>query len=42
MPLDPTLWTLDRFPDFLAARRELLASRINEYIGELPTSLVGA
>lgn len=33
VPLDPALWTLDRFPDFLVERRKLLAARVNEYLG---------
>lgn len=39
VPLDPALWALDRYPEFLAARRDLLAKRVNEYIGELPATL---
>jgi hypothetical protein len=30
--MDRTLWKLDRFQDFLAARRELLARSINVLI----------
>jgi hypothetical protein len=30
VPMDERLWTVDRFQDFLAARRELLAAGINE------------
>jgi hypothetical protein len=36
VPLDSTLWTLERFPDFLTERRRLLAARVNEYLGPLP------
>jgi hypothetical protein len=36
VPLDPKLWEIDRYPDFLAERRKLLASRVNEYVGALP------
>ncbi|RUP64633.1 hypothetical protein SSPNP10_28350 [Streptomyces sp. NP10] len=33
IPGDPELWSLDRFPDFLAARRSLLANVLNELLG---------
>lgn len=36
IPDDPELRSLDRFPDFLAARRRLLANVLNELLG-LPT-----
>jgi hypothetical protein len=36
VPLDPALWTLERFPDFLAERRRLLAARVNQYLGPVP------
>lgn len=36
VPLDPSLWEIDRFPDFLAERRKLLAARVNEYVGKMP------
>jgi hypothetical protein len=39
VPLDRALWTLERYPDFLAERRKLLAEKVNGYIGELPQSL---
>jgi len=32
VPMDRDLWQLDRFPDFLAARRQLLGERINHLI----------
>jgi len=35
IPTEPTLWRLDRYHDFLAARRELLASAANAFLGEL-------
>lgn len=35
IPMDPLLWRLDRYEDFLAARRELLARKINEYMNAL-------
>ncbi len=47
IPLDPDLWRIERYCDFLAARRELLADAANEMLnalrgGELatPTDLV--
>lgn len=36
IPMDRSLWRIDRFQDFLAARREILATAINELI-EDPT-----
>ena len=35
MPMDPALWELDRYPDFLKARRELLAVAANEFLDSL-------
>ncbi len=35
VPLDASLWTLERFQDFLAARRSLLASGINAFLKTL-------
>lgn len=35
VPADPDLWQLDRFEDFLAARRELMAQAINDRMQEL-------
>lgn len=32
VPMDPTLWELDRFQDFLAARRQLLAEAMNDVL----------
>lgn len=32
IPMDPALWRLDRFQDFLAARRTLLAAAVNDLI----------
>ncbi|MCW8138899.1 MAG: hypothetical protein KIT58_08340 [Planctomycetota bacterium] len=34
VPLDPALWRLDRYDDFLAARRALLADAINGLLDE--------
>ena len=35
IPMDPTLWRLERYPDFLEARRNLLASKLNEFMQAL-------
>ena len=35
MPMDPELWDLERYRDFLAARRELLAKAANEFLDGL-------
>ena len=32
LPSDRSLWTIDRYPDFIAARRELIATAINELL----------
>ena len=37
IPDDPALWRIDRYPDFLAARRELLAGAANTFLGALRT-----
>ena len=37
IPMDPQLWRLDRYRDFLKARRELLASRLNSFMDDLIT-----
>jgi hypothetical protein len=39
VPQDPALWNLDRFNDFLAARRRLIADAINERMAELLADL---
>lgn len=33
IPADQTLWRIDRYEDFLEARRKLLAQRTNEFLG---------
>ncbi|MET7297670.1 DUF262 domain-containing protein [Embleya sp. NPDC005575] len=33
MPTDPDLWTVERFPDFLAARRGLMVATLNGMLG---------
>jgi len=35
IPMEPELWKLDRFSDFLAARREIMALKLNEYMRSL-------
>jgi hypothetical protein len=35
VPMDPTLWKVGRYEDFLNARRELLARKLNEHLGAL-------
>ncbi|WP_139007034.1 GmrSD restriction endonuclease domain-containing protein [Arthrobacter crystallopoietes] len=35
IPMDESLWSLDRYRDFLAARRELLAAAMNSVLDEL-------
>lgn len=35
IPADPRLWEIDRYRDFLAARRELLANAANGLLGDL-------
>ena len=35
IPEDESLWSVDRYPDFLAARRELLAAAANRFLSSL-------
>lgn len=35
IPMDPDLWQIERYPDFLAARRELLAAAANGFLDRL-------
>lgn len=37
IPMDPELWKLERYPDFLQARRALVAAKINEFMDTLIT-----
>ena len=37
VPMDQLLWKLEHYEDFLAARRELIALKINEYMNSLIT-----
>ena len=32
VPMDPALWKVERYPDFLEARRQLIAQKINEFM----------
>jgi hypothetical protein len=46
VPMDPALWRVERYRDFLAARRELLAQAANEFLeklfqGAVPEAAVG-
>lgn len=40
IPLDPELWRIERYPDFLAARRELLAAAANDFLDRLGAGLI--
>lgn len=35
IPMDKALWTMDRYPDFLSARRDLLAEAANGFLDNL-------
>ncbi|KAA3658654.1 MAG: hypothetical protein DWQ04_24460 [Chloroflexi bacterium] len=35
IPMDPDLWRVERYTDFLQARREMIARKINEYMDAL-------
>ena len=35
IPMNPELWKVERFPDFLEARRQLIAQRINDFMAGL-------
>jgi hypothetical protein len=37
IPIDPSLWKLERFKDFLSVRRDLIANKLNEYMNSLIT-----
>jgi len=37
IPMDPVLWRVDKYRDFLKSRRELIACKINEYMESLIT-----
>ncbi|MGH3276111.1 MAG: hypothetical protein ACRDNZ_17520, partial [Streptosporangiaceae bacterium] len=42
IPQDPALWQVDRYPEFLAARRQLLAGAANEFLGRLRSGTAAA
>ena len=35
VPIEPELWKVERFPEFLAARREIMARKLNEFMASL-------
>ena len=35
VPVDPNLWIIERYPEFLAARRQIMALKINEFMDSL-------
>jgi len=37
VPMDPSLWRVERYDDFLEARRELVACKLNDYMASLIT-----
>ena len=37
IPIDPALWKVERYPDFLETRRQLIARKINEFMESLVT-----
>lgn len=39
IPMRPELWKVDRYEDFLAARRELLATKLNDWMNALITEM---
>jgi len=41
VPMDSSLWQLDRYEDFLVARRKLIADAINNYMEKLLTDTSG-
>lgn len=40
IPTDTSLYTLERYPEFLEARRQLIANRLNEFLGDAKTTPV--
>lgn len=42
IPMDPALWRVERYRDFLAARRALLAQAANEFLDSLAAGAVSA
>lgn len=41
IPTDPALWETERYPDFLAARRELLATAAQSFLQDLRSGTAG-
>ncbi len=39
IPMDPELWRIENYPDFLKARRELLAEAANKFLDQLRAGL---
>jgi hypothetical protein len=37
IPMDPSLWKMDRYPEFLDARRNLISIKLNEFMSSLIT-----
>ena len=37
IPMDPSLWVLNKFEDFLSARREIIQRKLNEFMASLIT-----
>ena len=37
IPMEPELWAVERYADFLQARREMMALKLNEYMASLVT-----
>ena len=35
VPMDPSLWAVERYRDFIGARRELIARKLNEFMNSL-------
>ncbi len=35
VPMDPNLWTVERYRDFIGTRRELIARKLNEFMNSL-------
>ena len=42
VPTDPDLWQMDRYEDFLAERRQILAKHLNEFLDGLTQTVPGA
>jgi len=40
IPIDPSLWEVDAYENFLQARRQLVADRLNQFLGTTQTSTI--